>query len=141
MTDSKEISSTAGFYNNDIDKFKIANDKNEANKQLKKLCEELFKTEVLITNNFLNDENYYKFFQIKQVKNILQNSDITKTVEIYFENAMNTSVASMAGYMHRNTMVYRLQKIKNTIGLDIRNFSDAVIYKNILSCYKVMFKD
>ena len=141
MTDSKEISSTAGFYNNDIDKFKIANDKNEANKQLKKLCEELFKTEVLITNNFLNDENYYKFFQIKQVKNILQNSDITKTVEIYFENAMNTSVASMAGYMHRNTMVYRLQKIKNTIGLDIRNFSDAVIYKNILSCYKVMFND
>lgn len=141
MTDSKEISSTAGFYNNDIDKFKIANDKNEANKQLKKLCEELFKTEVLITNNFLNDENYYKFFQIKQVKNILQNSDITNTVEIYFENAMNTSVASMAGYMHRNTMVYRLQKIKNTIGLDIRNFSDAVIYKNILSCYKVMFKD
>ena len=141
MTDSKEISSTAGFYNNNIDKFKIANDKNEANKQLKKLCEELFKTEVLITNNFLNDENYYKFFQIKQVKNILQNSDITKTVEIYFENAMNTSVASMAGYMHRNTMVYRLQKIKNTIGLDIRNFSDAVIYKNILSCYKVMFKD
>ena len=121
------------------DKFKISIDQSEASQQIKNLCKELFATDVLIINNLLDNNDYLKFFQIKQVKSILSNSDIIKTVEVFFENGMNTSVASVAGYMHRNTMVYRLQKIKKIIGLDIRNFNDAVLYYNMVTCYKILF--
>ncbi len=141
MSEFNDVDNIAIANSDSVDKFKIAIDKSEASKQIKNLCKELFETGVLIMNNLLQNNDYFKFFQIKQVKSILSNSDIIKTVEVFFENGMNTSVASLAGYMHRNTMVYRLQKIKKIIGLDIRNFNDAILYNNMVTCYKIVFNN
>ena len=139
MASDVKKNKVSDFPESDLDMFNISADKLEASNQIRKLCLKLFKTEILIKNDFLNNNNYNSFFQIKQVKSIFGSSDIIETVEIYFENGLNTSVASLAGYMHRNTMVYRLQKINKTIGLDVRNFNDAVLYKNIITCFNILF--
>ena len=120
--------------------FSISKDKIRASKELKELCYKMFKTEKLLKNTEDDFEQYIQFYKIKQIKNVVLNAEMISTVNSYFENGMNTSLASVAGYMHRNTMVYRLQKVKNVIGLDIRNFNDAVVYKNMLLYFEFVKK-
>lgn len=51
------------------------------------------------------------------------------TIQKFFENNLNVSEASRQLYVHRNTLVYRLDKIQKITGLDIRKFDDAIIFK------------
>lgn len=51
------------------------------------------------------------------------------TILKFFENNLNVSESSRQLYVHRNTLVYRLDKIQKLTGLDIRNFDDAIIFK------------
>ncbi|MFV0519006.1 MAG: PucR family transcriptional regulator [Lachnospirales bacterium] len=51
------------------------------------------------------------------------------TVQKFFENNLNVSETSRQLYIHRNTLVYRLDKILKNTGLDLRNFDDAIIFK------------
>lgn len=52
--------------------------------------------------------------------------ELLMTIETFFENSLNISSTSRALYAHRNTLVYRLDKIKKLTGLDIRVFEDAL---------------
>jgi len=51
------------------------------------------------------------------------------TIQKFFENNLNVSETSRLLYVHRNTLVYRLDKIQKITGLDLRNFDDAIIFK------------
>ena len=51
------------------------------------------------------------------------------TVNKFFENNLNVSEASRQLYIHRNTLVYRMEKLKGAIGLDMRVFEDALTFK------------
>lgn len=51
------------------------------------------------------------------------------TIQKFFENNLNVSETSRQLYVHRNTLVYRLDKILKITGLDLRNFDDAIIFK------------
>jgi carbohydrate diacid regulator len=51
------------------------------------------------------------------------------TIQKFFENNLNISETSRQLYIHRNTLVYRLEKIQKTTGLDIKMFDDAIIFK------------
>lgn len=51
------------------------------------------------------------------------------TIERFFENNLNGSETSRQLFVHRNTLVYRLDKVQKITGLDLRNFDDAVIFK------------
>jgi carbohydrate diacid regulator len=51
------------------------------------------------------------------------------TIQKFFENNLNVSETSRQLYIHRNTLVYRLDKIQRLTGLDIRKFDDAIIFK------------
>ena len=51
------------------------------------------------------------------------------TVNKFFENNLNVSESSRQLYVHRNTLVYRIERLKNTTGLDIRVFDDALTLK------------
>jgi carbohydrate diacid regulator len=55
-----------------------------------------------------------------------------KTVEKFFENSLNLSEAARNLYIHRNTLIYRLEKIQKITGLDLRNFEDAVLLKVLI---------
>ena len=51
------------------------------------------------------------------------------TIVKFFENNLNVSETSRQLFIHRNTLVYRLDKIQKSIGLDLRNFDDAITFK------------
>lgn len=51
------------------------------------------------------------------------------TVQAFFENNLNVSETSRKLFVHRNTLVYRLDKIRKLTGLDLREFEDAITFK------------
>lgn len=57
------------------------------------------------------------------------NSETMYTIQKFFENNLNVSETSRQLYVHRNTLVYRLDKVQKITGLDLRIFEHAVIFK------------
>lgn len=51
------------------------------------------------------------------------------TINRFFENNLNISETARQLYVHRNTLVYRLERIEKALGLDIRTFEDAMLFK------------
>jgi len=72
----------------------------------------------IFVSNIFNDE-FGKLF----------NPEMMATVKILFDNSLNLSEASRRLYIHRNTLVYRIDKIKKATGLDLKNFHDAVTFR------------
>lgn len=63
------------------------------------------------------------------------------TIQKFFENNLNVSETSRQLYVHRNTLVYRLDKIQKITGLDLRNFDDAIIFKVSMLVKKYLDKE
>ncbi|MGL4736351.1 MAG: PucR family transcriptional regulator [Cellulosilyticaceae bacterium] len=63
----------------------------------------------------------------KKVENF--DEETLMTVNKFFENSLNVSETSRQLYIHRNTLVYRLDKLLKMTGLDLRKFDDAIIFK------------
>ncbi|NBH14658.1 PucR family transcriptional regulator [Lachnospiraceae bacterium] len=55
--------------------------------------------------------------------------ETTVTINKFFENNLNISETARQLYVHRNTLVYRLERIQRILGLDIRTFEDAMLFK------------
>lgn len=51
------------------------------------------------------------------------------SIQKFFDNNLNVSETSRQLFVHRNTLVYRIEKIKNSTNLDLRNFDDALTFK------------
>ena len=60
------------------------------------------------------------------------------TIQRFFENNLNVSETSRKLFVHRNTLVYRLEKIKKITGLDLREFEDAIVFKVALMVKKYL---
>lgn len=85
---------------------------------------------------FLKDE----FFGKTQLNELLKNVELKKTIELFFENDLNILKTAKQSFMHRNTLVYRIEKIKKLTGLDIRHFDDALVLKVVLDLDKAEAK-
>jgi len=60
------------------------------------------------------------------------------TINKFFENNLNVSETSRQLFVHRNTLVYRIERIQKTTGLDLRNFDDALTFKIALMVVNYM---
>ena len=60
------------------------------------------------------------------------------TIQRFFENNLNVSETSRKLFVHRNTLVYRLDKIKKLTGLDLREFDHAIVFKVALMVKKYL---
>ena len=60
------------------------------------------------------------------------------TINKFFENSLNVSETSRQLYIHRTTLVYRLDKLQKSTGLDLRVFEDAITFKIALMVVKYM---
>ncbi|MFV0502966.1 MAG: PucR family transcriptional regulator [Lachnospirales bacterium] len=60
------------------------------------------------------------------------------TANKFFENSLNVSETSRKLYIHRNTLVYRLDKLEKMTGIDLRNFENAIVFKITLMVSKYM---
>lgn len=65
-------------------------------------------------------------------------TEMLTTIDKFFDNNLNVSETSRQLYIHRNTLVYRLDKLLKSTGLDLRNFDDAIIFKITLMVNKYM---
>ncbi|MDD4816114.1 MAG: helix-turn-helix domain-containing protein [Clostridia bacterium] len=101
----------------------------------------LFSTKYLL--NCYKNGNEYKFrevFEDKKIKKILNDPDMLYSIDNFFKNNLKLMQTSHNSYMHRNTLGYRLEKIKKATGLNIKIFEDAVILNNLLLVFKELFK-
>jgi carbohydrate diacid regulator len=60
------------------------------------------------------------------------------TISKFFENNLNVSETSRKLFIHRNTLVYRIEKIKRLTGLDLREFEDAIVFEVALMVNKYL---
>ena len=60
------------------------------------------------------------------------------TIQAFFENNLNVSETSRKLFVHRNTLVYRLEKIRKITGLDLREFEHAITFKVALMVKKYL---
>ncbi len=79
---------------------------------------------------------------IKEIfgENTLEQFDeeLLTTINRFFENNLNVSETSRQLYIHRNTLVYRLDKLQKSTGLDLRTFEDAITFQIALMVVKYM---
>jgi len=64
--------------------------------------------------------------------------DTINTIQKFFENSLNISETARKLFVHRNTLVYRLDKIQKNTGLDLREFDDAIIFKVAMMVQKYL---
>lgn len=101
---------------------------------------------VLSSENVFNNCNldflakYRAICQVKQIQAVMESGDLVNTAKVLFENDLNITLASKQGYMHRNTLIYRIEKIRRLIGLDIRVFREAVVFENLIMYYEMLKK-
>lgn len=80
-------------------------------------------------------EKILEAYDLKRFVKVFEDADLMRTAECLFENNLNVSKSAVYLYMHRNTLIYRLKKLKRITGLDICDFYDAVIFKILYVLY------
>ncbi|TVX99176.1 PucR family transcriptional regulator [Cohnella terricola] len=68
---------------------------------------------------------------------LFTDSETVATLDAFFSMDCNVSETAKKLFIHRNTLLYRLDKIKHEAGLDVRSFNDAVLVRILLLLYKV----
>ena len=76
-------------------------------------------------------------YDLKNFARIFEDEDTMSTVDSFLKHGMNVSETSRVLYMHRNTLIYRLNKIRNETGLDIRIFDMAVTFEILRILYEL----
>ena len=81
-------------------------------------------------------DEYFRLLLDDDVKKVFSDEEIMETAEEFLENNLNASETARKIYVHRNTLMYRLDKIEKVTGLNIRNFADAVTFRFMTILYK-----
>lgn len=63
-------------------------------------------------------------------------NEMIKTIEVFFNCGLNLSEGAKELYIHRNTLIYRLDKVEKYTGFDIRDFNQAALFKVIFVLFK-----
>lgn len=82
-------------------------------------------------------KEFSESFGAEDAEELFGNGELADTAEAFLENSLNLSETARSLFMHRNTLSYRLDKIGQATGLDIRKFSDAVTYRVLTVLYKL----
>lgn len=67
----------------------------------------------------------------RNAESVFSDRELMETAEEFMKNSLNISETSRNMYVHRNTLIYRLDKIENETGLNLRKFSDALAFRFI----------
>lgn len=83
---------------------------------------------------------YFSAISESSVKEIFEDEEMLNTAETFLQCSLNVSETSRNLYMHRNTLLYRLDKIEKATGLNIRSFSAAVSFRVLTILYRLLKK-
>lgn len=81
---------------------------------------------------------YLELLMDEKARDIFGDEEMIATAEEFLEANLNVSEASRKIYLHRNTLMYRLDKIEKATGLNVRKFSDAVTFRLITILSKLV---
>ena len=80
----------------------------------------------------------YTEFLNDNIISVLKDDDLYNCVDAFFRNNLNVAETSRNAFLHRNTLLYRIDKIHKLTGLNIRNFEDAITFKLLAKIYNRM---
>ena len=80
-------------------------------------------------------EKIFSGCDVKNLAKIFEDPAMMLTVKCFLENGMNVAKTARAMYMHRNTLLYRLNAIRRLTGLDLKDFKMAVTFEILHSLY------
>lgn len=83
-------------------------------------------------------KDYLAILSSEESKQIFGDEDMLNTAEEFLDNSLNVSETARELFMHRNTLIYRLDKIEKATGLNIKSFSDAVTFRVITILNKIL---
>ncbi len=83
---------------------------------------------------------YFSEITDESCKEVFEDEEMLGTAEAFLQSSLNVSETSRNLYMHRNTLLYRLDKIEKATGLNIRQFSDAVSFRVLTVLHKLLKK-
>lgn len=83
---------------------------------------------------------YFADITDEQCKEVFTDEELLATAEAFLQSSLNVSETARNLYMHRNTLLYRLDKIEKATGLNIRQFSDAVSFRVLTVLHKLLKK-
>jgi sugar diacid utilization regulator len=90
-----------------------------------------------LLNTLSETEQHRYVSQVLKRNNLSPDTEMYLLLEQFFAHDCNVSETAKSLYVHRNTLLYRLDKFKQETGLDVRNFNDAVLVQVALLLYKV----
>lgn len=73
-----------------------------------------------------------------EIISVLQDKELVDCINAFFKNNLNISETSRNAFLHRNTLLYRIEKISRITKLNIRNFDDAMTFKILTIIYEKM---
>ena len=83
-------------------------------------------------------EEYMTQFRIGGIGEVFGDEELYETADAFLESSLNLSETSRQLFMHRNTLMYRLDKIERITGLNIRKFSDAVTFRILSVLHRLL---
>ncbi len=83
---------------------------------------------------------YFAEITDEHCKEAFEDEEMLSTAEAFLQNSLNVSETARSLYMHRNTLLYRLDKIEKATGLNIRQFGDAVSFRVLTVLHKLLKK-
>ncbi len=83
---------------------------------------------------------YFSELTDEHCKEVFEDEEMLATAEAFLQSSLNVSETARIMYMHRNTLLYRLDKIEKATGLNIRQFSDAVSFRVLTALHTLLKK-
>ncbi|MBQ8452092.1 MAG: helix-turn-helix domain-containing protein [Clostridia bacterium] len=70
---------------------------------------------------------------------VMKDKELIDSINSFLKNNLNISETSRNAFLHRNTLLYRIEKINKITGLNVRNFDDAISFKFLTLIYETIF--
>ena len=77
-------------------------------------------------------------FLTPEIISVMKDKELIECINAFFKNNLNISETSRNAFLHRNTLLYRIEKINKITGLNIRNFEEAMSFRLLTIVYDKM---
>ncbi len=77
-------------------------------------------------------------FLTPEIISVMKDKELIECINAFFKNNLNISETSRNAFLHRNTLLYRIEKINKITGLNIRNFEEAMSFRLLNIVYEKM---
>lgn len=79
-------------------------------------------------------------FLTPEIISVMKDKELIECINAFFKNNLNISETSRNAFLHRNTLLYRIEKINKITGLNIRNFEEAMSFRLLNIVYEKMIE-